>query len=204
MRPSPSRGCSATRTTRPTPYPGPAQRSRSRIRDSRYNWIHETTTELDELGTVSGEVALAANAPTGRYRGVARRVPAGGRVTTSFTVAEFRVPEFLVEVEAGAAEYVSRDNIDTEARADFYFGGAVRDAAVTWAARSSADDDSRRGLRGLLVLRVRLLRPHSHLRRSDTLRGRGAHGRLRHRALRSAGHAQRKAPAHARSRSAPP
>ena len=57
-------------------------------------------------------------------------------MTTSFTVAEFRAPEFLVEVEAGDAEYVSGDNIDTEARADFYFGGAVRDAAVTWAARS--------------------------------------------------------------------
>ena len=116
--------------------PGPGTEVTIWIRDSRYNSIHETTTELDELGTVSGEVALAANAPTGRYR-VSLAGSAGGHVTTSFTVAEFRAPEFLVEVEAGDAEYVSGDNIDTEARADFYFGGAVRDAAVTWAAYSS-------------------------------------------------------------------
>ena len=115
--------------------PGPGTEVTIWIRDSRYNSIHETTTELDELGTVSGEVALAANAPTGRYQ-VSLAGSDGGHVTTSFTVAEFRAPEFLVEVEAGDAEYVSGDNIDTEARADFYFGGAVRDAAVTWAARS--------------------------------------------------------------------
>ena len=115
--------------------PGPGTEVTISIRDSRRNSIHETTTELDELGTVSGEVALSANAPTGRYQ-VSLAGSDGGHVTTSFTVAEFRAPEFLVEVEAGAAEYVSGDNIDTEARADFYFGGALRDAAVTWAARS--------------------------------------------------------------------
>ena len=115
--------------------PGPGTEVTISIRDSRYNRIHETTTELDELGTVSGEVALSANAPTGRYQ-VSLAGSAGGRVTASFTVAEFRAPEFRVEVEAGDAEYVSGGNIGTEARADFYFGGAVRDAAVTWAARS--------------------------------------------------------------------
>ena len=116
--------------------PAPGTEVTISIRDSRYNSIHATTTELDELGTVAGEFALSANAPTGWYE-VSLAGPGDSHVSASFTVAEFRAPEFQVEVEAAGTDYVSGDNIGTEARADFYFGGSVRDAAVTWAARSS-------------------------------------------------------------------
>ena len=115
--------------------PGPGTKVTITIQDSRYNKVHDTTVDLDRLGTVAGEFALSATAPTGRYT-MALASAGGGRGRASFTVAEFRTPEFEVELEADATDYVAGDNIGAEARADFYFGGALRDAAVSWSAHS--------------------------------------------------------------------
>ena len=57
---------------------------------------------------------------------------------TWFTVAEFRAPEFEVEVATDAGHYVAGEAIATEARARFYFDGPVRDARVEWAAQAWA------------------------------------------------------------------
>ena len=54
----------------------------------------------------------------------------------SFTVAEFRGPEFEVEVGTAGVDYVAGETIGSEARASFFFGGQVTDAAVRWYAYS--------------------------------------------------------------------
>ena len=49
-------------------------------------------------------------------------------------MAEFRVPEFRVEVETANPDYVAGDTIATEARASFFFGGPVADSKTEWRA----------------------------------------------------------------------
>ncbi|MYH41887.1 MAG: hypothetical protein F4150_09130, partial [Chloroflexi bacterium] len=97
----------------------------------------DVTAQADELGAFAGELVLPADAAPGTYR---IRIPGGRRgqiAATTFTVAEFRVPEFAVEAEASRTDVVAGEQIPVEARARFYFGPPVADAAVSWAALAS-------------------------------------------------------------------
>ncbi len=116
--------------------PGPGTEVTVRIRDPRWENLLDTTSELDEFGALAGEFVLPGDAATGRY-GVSL-LDGHGRVVAwiSFTVAEFRAPEFEVTVETAGTDYLTGDAIPTEAQARFYFGGAVADADVEWAARA--------------------------------------------------------------------
>ena len=114
--------------------PGAEATFRVFVRDSRYDNLLNTEVELSALGTLNGEVVLSSDAPTGTYR--VSVVDSDGRYVTrvTFTVAEFRVPEFRVEVETANPDYVAGDTIATEARASFFFGGPVGDAETEWRA----------------------------------------------------------------------
>ncbi len=102
------------------------------VRDPRYADILVSPVELSELGTFSGEIVLGAAAHTGSYQ-ITVSDDNGDRVTsTHFSVVEFRVPEFEVAVEAAGTDYVAGETIPSEARATYFFGGPVADAAVTW------------------------------------------------------------------------
>ena len=117
--------------------PDPGSEFTVQIRDPRYRWLPETSAPVNALGAFVGELPLPANAPTGRYA-IWLRDGGGRHVTsTSFTVAEFRAPEFEVDVEAASASYIAGETIAIEAEARFFFGGPVVDADVTWAAHSS-------------------------------------------------------------------
>ena len=107
-----------------------------RVYDSRYDQVLDEPVQLSGLGTFSDEIVLSSNAPTGTYR--VSLVDSEGTYITgaSFTVAEFRVPEFEVEVGTAGVDYVAGETIGSEARASFFFGGQVTDAAVRWYAYS--------------------------------------------------------------------
>ena len=117
--------------------PGKDARFTVTIRDAHYNELLQTSVHVGELGTFAGELVLPGDAPTGTYRvrlyDDERRYVA----TTRFTVAEFRAPEFEVEVTAAETDYVSGETIAAEVEARFFFGGAVADAGVEWAALAS-------------------------------------------------------------------
>jgi len=116
--------------------PGDGVEITVRFRDANYDEFASATVTLTDLGTFSAELVLPDDAPTGTYR-VNLSDETGRHITsTSFTVAEFRVPEFEVEVEVEDTDYVSGESMATEARATFYFGGPVKDAPLSWTARS--------------------------------------------------------------------
>ncbi len=101
------------------------------IRDAEYEELPEIEVVVNDLGSFTAEFELPAGAPTGDYR--VALIRHNFWVThMSFTVAEFRVPEFDVEVTTTDADYVAGDEIPTEASAQFYFGGPVLDAHVEW------------------------------------------------------------------------
>ena len=106
------------------------------IRDPRYQNLPTTRVTLNEIGTFSGDFMLPADAPTGSYRVSVTDEDGNGISSTHFTVAEFRVPEFKVEVEAPKTDYLAGETIAAEARASFYFDAPVAGADAEWAARA--------------------------------------------------------------------
>lgn len=116
--------------------PGASATFSVRIRDAAYDDMLTTEVELNDLGTFSGALILPTDTPTGTYWIWIRDENERHITTARFTVAEFRVPEFEVEVAAELGDYVSGDTVATEARAAFFFGGPVADAATEWTAQS--------------------------------------------------------------------
>ena len=100
------------------------------IWDSQGTEVYQETLPVSEMGTAFGEISLSEEAALGDYHieGVYKDVYFG----TSFQVAEYRKPEFQVEVTTDAAEYVQGDTFEVTAEATYFFGGAVADAEVQY------------------------------------------------------------------------
>ncbi len=92
--------------------------------------ITDERASLSSYGTFDGQVALGEVAPLGTYW---IETEFGSVV---FEVAEYRRPEFLVEVEAQAPEIAVGDRLSATIRAVYTFGGPVADAEVSWVAWS--------------------------------------------------------------------
>ncbi len=110
------------------------------IRDDRGNSIAENTFELNENGTVNGQVELAPTAVTGYYF-LESRLPIGGvdgegeRTIyggTAFQVASYQRPEFQIELTSDQPEYVQGDTVNITLNASYFSGGALANAPLTW------------------------------------------------------------------------
>ena len=106
------------------------------IFDDRGEIVYEQDLPLTPFGTFSGQFDIADDAPLGFYRinvelPVDRRYRfEGGGI--SFNVAEFRLPEFQVEVTPDQDQVVQNDTIKVLVDSKFFFGGAVSDAEVNY------------------------------------------------------------------------
>ncbi len=86
---------------------------------------------LSEFGTFNGQVDLPDDVQLGQANisvTYQNKYPA----QVSFTVAEFRVPEYKVEVTPDYSEIIQGDPLKAVIGASYYFGGAVSDADLTW------------------------------------------------------------------------
>ena len=99
--------------------------------DGQGKEILTTEYPLNENGTFHGQLDLAAEAGLGFYS-----INAGNgddiSLGQSFQVAEFRKPEFLIEVNTDAPEYKNGDTIRLTAQANFFFGGPLANADVNY------------------------------------------------------------------------
>ena len=110
------------------------------VEDSQGREIYREKLALSNMGTVYGELALAEEATLGYYTIRATyRAPGATDPTlfaTQFRVAEYRKPEYQVDVETDRDQYVHGDTIHVSAHATYYFGGPVARAQVRWAVLS--------------------------------------------------------------------
>jgi len=94
------------------------------------------TLPLTDYGTFSGEFVLDADSALGYYRLEASLEGDGTFDTeigsTNFDVAEYRVPEFEVNVTSDRAEVVNGDTITYDIDTRYFFGGALADASVNY------------------------------------------------------------------------
>jgi len=95
--------------------------------------IYEEDLPLSPFGTFDGELTLDPNAVLGSY---SIRVELDGEEGSvggvSFTVAEYRKPEFRVQVDATPTNVLSGGQYTVTVSADYYSGGGVGDAEVEW------------------------------------------------------------------------
>jgi uncharacterized protein YfaS (alpha-2-macroglobulin family) len=100
--------------------------------------LRDTTVALSAFGTADQRFTVPAAAPLGEYR-VVTQLRRAGRWTevasTSYRVAEYRPPEFLVDVTADSGSRYAGDSVTAGVEARYLFGAPMGRAAVRWTLR---------------------------------------------------------------------
>lgn len=99
--------------------------------------IFEDDVDINEYGSFSLQLDLSEDTRLGFYSAIAQMPnerdsyysPSG---RARFNVAEYRLPEFLVDVTANTPEVVQGDTISVTVDSTYFFGGSVSDAVVEY------------------------------------------------------------------------
>jgi hypothetical protein len=113
---------------------------RWRFADRENGTLLDTVLTLSAFGTSDRQLALPADADLGWYRVTldTRRDGAWLPVaSTTYRVAEYRPPEFLVAVHADTTPKLAGDALATAVEARYLFGAPMGHAAVSWVARQT-------------------------------------------------------------------
>jgi uncharacterized protein YfaS (alpha-2-macroglobulin family) len=105
------------------------------IWDPQGNKVFEDDLSLSDMGTLDGEFDLDEEAALGLYSIEATYEEQW--FNAIFQVAEYRKPEFQVEIETDKPEYVQGEKINVTSQATYFFGGPVADAEVSWVVLSA-------------------------------------------------------------------
>lgn len=120
------------------------------IRDPRDNLLSKQELVTNDWGSFYGEFTLGSEPPLGAYSIVA--TIGGEQHWSSFSVAEYRKPEWSVDIEFDRDRYIAGDTLQATCEASYYFGAPVANARVEYrvyrqrvgsigAAQSGADGD---------------------------------------------------------------
>jgi hypothetical protein len=109
-----------------------------RFRDRDGGMLREITTRLTSFGTSAQVIMLPNVAPIGHYsvevlsvrQGTWRQIG-----STAYRVAEYRPPEFLVDVTTTTRERMPGDTLATTVQARYLFGAPMARATFAWTAR---------------------------------------------------------------------
>ena len=103
--------------------------------------LRDTTVALSAFGTADQRFTVPATAPLGDYR-IAAQLRRAGRWTeiasAGYRVAEYRPPEFLVDVAADSGARFSGDSLRGAVEARYLFGAPMGRAAVRWTLRQQS------------------------------------------------------------------
>lgn len=104
-----------------------------KIYDDRGEVIYDEVLPVSPQGSFNGELTLDPEAPLGFYRIVAE-IASNNRDSFSlaFSVAEYRAPEFQVDVTPAVDEVTQGDTIEVLVESRYFFGGAVSNATVRY------------------------------------------------------------------------
>lgn len=105
------------------------------LRDPKDNALDEIRLTSTPMGSVSGSFELPEEGMTGAYTLVLKT--GNDSAYQTLTVAEYRKPEFKVDVRPLAKRYLAGDEATFEVDAGYYFGAPVPQAAVHYRVRRS-------------------------------------------------------------------
>lgn len=103
-----------------------------RVDDPQGKELYNERLTLSDMGTLFGELTLDEAAPLGTYYIQMQEPELDFYTSASFTLAEYRKPEFQVAVTTDRDAYLNGETIRAAVEASYYFGGAVANARVTW------------------------------------------------------------------------
>ena len=119
-------------------------------RDDSLRWVFndrdqgtlaDTTVALSSFGTAEHRLTIPEGAPLGSYQ-VQVEVKRDGRwldiARTDYRVAEYRPPEFLVDMSADSAPRFPGDSLHALVQARYLFGAPMSRAALSWQARATS------------------------------------------------------------------
>jgi hypothetical protein len=109
-----------------------------RITDPQGKELYSTTLSLNEMGTFHGELDLDEEAALGSYYIRVENNLHNFYTSNSFRLAEYKKPEYQVEIQTDQDAYLNGDTINVTAQASYYFGGPVANAQVHWSILSRA------------------------------------------------------------------
>ncbi|MDX1687517.1 MAG: Ig-like domain-containing protein [Candidatus Promineifilaceae bacterium] len=99
---------------------------------------YAVTLPVDANGTFNGTFTIPDDARLGEYRLYLEERGDIGNPSRSFTVAEYRAPEFIVTTTPEEEEALRGDTVDVVVEARYFFGAPAPDLAVNWAVRERA------------------------------------------------------------------
>jgi len=100
--------------------------------------VYSQTLPVNGFGTFNGKFEIDQNAVLGGYTLNVYRSDAKDSVygpysgSLGFSVAEYKKPEFIVDVSGNPSKALEGENIDFSIQADYYAGGPLVDASVYW------------------------------------------------------------------------
>lgn len=98
------------------------------IKSPKNKEVYTSEAETNEFGTLSGNFFLDENADLGYYSIILTKD--GMSYYGSFSVEEYKKPEYKVNVTTDRNQYANGDNINAVVSADYYFGSPVKNASV--------------------------------------------------------------------------
>ncbi len=105
--------------------------------------LKQATVAPSDFGTAEQTMTLPADAPLGYY-GVSIEQRRGGKwaalASTSYRVAEYRPPEFLVTVSSDSGPRFPGDSAEARVEARYLFGAPMARSPLTWVARQAPVD----------------------------------------------------------------
>lgn len=113
------------------------------IMNPRGEKVSEKTYRVDESGAVQDTLALAEDATLGSYQMSIRLNGNDGPFGNhSFRVEEYKKPEFEVKVKAPEKPVALGEAFEFSVKADYYFGGAVKEGRVKYKVQRTAHIDT--------------------------------------------------------------
>ncbi len=101
------------------------------MRNPNGDIIYHGDLTTDAYGAVYGDIPLAPDAPLGVYS-LEMKTSDSNNTFVNVMVAAFRKPEYEVNASAQPAEVIATQPATAMVQASYYFGGPVKNAAVTW------------------------------------------------------------------------
>lgn len=111
---------------------------RATVYDPDNAQIWKGKLKTNDVGTFNGAVAIPENGHTGFYR-IEIAFPDGTDTSETFEIAEYRKPEYLVEVKPETPRVAAGEKMKAKVHATYFFGGPVANAQVKYSVYASSD-----------------------------------------------------------------
>jgi len=95
--------------------------------NSRGDEISNQDLEVNDFGTFNTKLILEKNSPLGTYR-----ICADGHACSYFDIQEYVPAPFEVKVKTDKEEYISKDTVNLDIEANYYFGVALEGGEVSY------------------------------------------------------------------------